>query len=1497
MDKFDQLCDEVLSLIEYDETSLLNWGFVEVENDLDRRMTTILDKLPARFLNMWLEAQEQGRTFEDILQNLLDRRLIFRNSDGLYRTRYAETIRLLALLRQRFDYNDWSTGPRLVSDARIQLQRRRYPKRDMSYEELVKSLDEIGLDRNQLHSLRILTQDKDGNNYRLAAFQQRAIQIQLRLLKGHGEYGVVIGAGTGSGKTKAFYVPALTWLASTISDKPHVSIMAIYPRIELLKDQFAEAARETERLNKHLHKQGKRQISLGAYYGDTPRSAKDTYAFETGKDWVAPFFRCPNCDHDLVWRVDDRQRDNTILRCTNSDCGYSTDRNHILLTRQQMQETPPDILFTTTEMLNRRLARVSEGILFGIRADSPPRLLLLDEIHTYEGISGANVAYLLRRWRKACGYSDKRHSLCIVGLSATLSQARETFAKLTGIREHYIFDISPQDDEVEEESMEYNVVLKGDPASGTSLLSTSIQTAMLLGRSLEPFKHRNNLTYPPKIFAFCNRLDTTNRWYDFQVDAERQNILSQYRLWDDNQAEPLRGAIQRAGQNWHMATLIGHDLKQPMTVGRTSSQVKGVLPDAKLIIATSALEVGFNDPQVGAVIQHQTPYGMASFLQRKGRAGRDRRTRPWTVVVTSAYGRDRWAFQHAEVLFNPVLPLISLPIENYYVRKIQAAYVLMDWLAHQMCRSLPNLDVWNLFSGQRGSEKYRPDVARLLQKILDNTSVRAQYEAYLRGALGLIGQEYDAVIRSLLWGEPRPILLEVVPTLIRQLTTNWRGVVLDGDVPMLATESGPLGNPMPEFVPSNLFSDLNLPEIRIHLGKMQSENAQFVQTFEEILPGKVTKRYITKGAYGADGLWIAVPDDLPPTCPLDQLSLEYDPIPITLKTSDKTYSIKRPTQYYLDAIPPDLESSSTAFPLWCSSFQPKSIQSSEPQPFRLKLQCQSSWQDFIDEILVYSQAMGMTIQVTRGLIGVQVSHLRRKQRFYRKMLFVEQSGDNGDTESAGIGYTLDVDGLCIQHRSLDLTRLKQSPYWDSILRSCLPLLYLYRLEHDPVIKAHNLTPFEIDWFCQIIRSALTAIAIETGKTLREARDLLERNFPRIIEDTMKVLFQGQNIAEDDQVTGRVQEALNDRLHSTDLKDSLLRHAETLWDSYPDGLDDWLELQYAASLGAAFYAGLSNLVEDIETSDLRLDVEHNEHRFWITEAVPGGIGLIARIVEAVAQQPRRLELQLMDTVRHCDREHLALELNTIANLVHDENSDLAEAFAAVRARQDFISLSDAKQQLTSVLDQHGIPATRPLVVAVNSKFLRPNSNEDTDGLINELVDLWQHEQERLGCDIDLRVFAVAANRLDLIREQLDTILRRMSGGQQLDDNQRFNLLQSMLWMDCKDSCEDCIRYDSRYQTLARPSRQLLRALIEREIQVVDYGVPGWHDDFATILSHHYEVVIRYGYNESSQGKRAVLQLLTEPIEVGLQLFFPTIERIERGENHWSLHLILREMVGI
>ena len=90
------------------------------------------------------------------------------------------------------------------------------------------------------------------------------------------------------------------------------------------------------------------------------------------------------------------------------------------------------------------------------------------------------------------------------------------------------------------------------------------------------------------------------------------------------------------------------------------------------------LEVGFNDPRVGAIIQHKTPKGTAQFLQRKGRAGRSRKMRPWTVVVLSEYGQDRLSYLNFESLFDPELPQQNIPLENIYVRRMQSVFATLD---------------------------------------------------------------------------------------------------------------------------------------------------------------------------------------------------------------------------------------------------------------------------------------------------------------------------------------------------------------------------------------------------------------------------------------------------------------------------------------------------------------------------------------------------------------------------------------------------------------------------------------------------------------------------------------------------------------------------------------------------------------------------------------------------------------------------------------------------
>jgi superfamily II DNA/RNA helicase/very-short-patch-repair endonuclease len=83
--------------------------------------------------------------------------------------------------------------------------------------------------------------------------------------------------------------------------------------------------------------------------------------------------------------------------------------------REEIRANPPDILLTNYVMLEYLLTRPYDRKL--ILSAEGLRFLVLDELHTYRGRQGSDVALLIRRVRDAC----KAEQLQTVGTSATLA--------------------------------------------------------------------------------------------------------------------------------------------------------------------------------------------------------------------------------------------------------------------------------------------------------------------------------------------------------------------------------------------------------------------------------------------------------------------------------------------------------------------------------------------------------------------------------------------------------------------------------------------------------------------------------------------------------------------------------------------------------------------------------------------------------------------------------------------------------------------------------------------------------------------------------------------------------------------------------------------------------------------------------------------------------------------------------------------------------------------
>ena len=177
--------------------------------------------------------------------------------------------------------------------------------------------------------------------------------------KVHAGRNVVVATGTGSGKTESFLLPILDALqregeAGTLG--PGVRALLLYPMNALANDQL-------KRLRGMLADTP--EITFGRYTGDTKQRARDALErYETQHPGAA---RLPN----------------------------------ELLSRDEMRATPPNLLLTNYAMLEYLLLRPLDLDLFqGVPGDTTWKFIVVDEAHVYDGATGAEVGFLLRRLKE-----------------------------------------------------------------------------------------------------------------------------------------------------------------------------------------------------------------------------------------------------------------------------------------------------------------------------------------------------------------------------------------------------------------------------------------------------------------------------------------------------------------------------------------------------------------------------------------------------------------------------------------------------------------------------------------------------------------------------------------------------------------------------------------------------------------------------------------------------------------------------------------------------------------------------------------------------------------------------------------------------------------------------------------------------------------------------------------------------------------------------------------
>ena len=89
----------------------------------------------------------------------------------------------------------------------------------------------------------------------------------------------------------------------------------------------------------------------------------------------------------------------------------------VITDRDAQQRNPPDILLTNYKMLDFLLIRPKDRQLWRYNEPGVLKFLVVDELHTFDGAQGTDLACLIRRLRDRLGCSD---DLACIGTSATV---------------------------------------------------------------------------------------------------------------------------------------------------------------------------------------------------------------------------------------------------------------------------------------------------------------------------------------------------------------------------------------------------------------------------------------------------------------------------------------------------------------------------------------------------------------------------------------------------------------------------------------------------------------------------------------------------------------------------------------------------------------------------------------------------------------------------------------------------------------------------------------------------------------------------------------------------------------------------------------------------------------------------------------------------------------------------------------------------------------------
>ncbi|KAH9877009.1 hypothetical protein IAQ61_002370 [Plenodomus lingam] len=286
------------------------------------------------------------------------------------------------------------------------------------------------------------------------------------------------------------------------------------------------------------------------------------------------------------------------------------------------------IIFTNPDMLHITILPQEEAWRTFLQN---LRFVVVDELHVYNGLFGAHMAFIMRRLRRICAAVGNRH-VKFISCSATVANPEEHMKTIFGVDQVQLtdFDGSPSG---RKEFVCWNTPFKdpGDPTSGRGdcMAETAKLFCQLMLRGV-------------RSIAFCR----VRKACEALLAAIKTELTNLERTEVIPRVMSYRGGYTPQDRR---------EIEREMFDGRLCG-----------IVATSALELGVDIGSLDAVVTVGFPYTIANLRQQSGRAGR-RNKDSLSVLVGDCFPTDQYYMSNPDEIFTKPNCALQVDLTNMLV--------------------------------------------------------------------------------------------------------------------------------------------------------------------------------------------------------------------------------------------------------------------------------------------------------------------------------------------------------------------------------------------------------------------------------------------------------------------------------------------------------------------------------------------------------------------------------------------------------------------------------------------------------------------------------------------------------------------------------------------------------------------------------------------------------------------------------------------------------------